>query len=266
MKHGLLTGARVVIVRGLKELHGVHTTDTGLVVGACTTIADLCRSSACPPWLGGACAQIAGPRVRELATVGGALLQERRCRYYNRPVLWRTASGACLRTGGDRCLAGGDRCCATQRSLLSTVLVAVSASVVISRGAEERSVLLEDLYGPEAGAWRAGGIIRSVSISRMAEAEGKVAVEWIRRRASIDYHDLVVAGASRAGSPHEVSVTVGAAVPYPRRIVLPSPAPGGAIRSAATLIPSAQSGRLSPAYLRHAAVVLAGRVIARVAP
>jgi CO/xanthine dehydrogenase FAD-binding subunit len=261
MKHDL-ADARVVVIRSLPELRGVRATGEALVVGACTSIAELSRSSLSPPWLRQACMQVASPRVRELATIGGALLQERRCRYFNRPAHWRMAAGACLRTGGDRCLAGGDRCYAQQRSLLSTVMLAVNPTVRIARCAGEGDTPLEALYAGEDEAWRLGGIVRSITFP--AAGDGAVAVEWIRRRASIDYHDLVVA-ACRTDNSNEVCIAIGAALPYPRRFTVPLPASPDALLQVAAAIPSVQPGRLGPSYLRHAATVLARRAIARVA-
>lgn len=252
IRHGLLEGACLVAVGHLPELRTWENRDGLLTVGAGTTLATLTRCTV--PWLADACRQVASPRVRALATLGGAVLQAPRCSFLNRPPLWRATFGPCLSTGGRACWAGGERCVAQQRSLLGTLLVAVGAQVQFwGRQAQAVEALL-----PLARFSASRGLVISFSIP-LPDA---VAVESVRRRGSIDYHDVVVVAARRGST---LRCALGAALPHP--VVVPGAevlSPAQLASAVADLIPRGQPGRLSPTYLRHAATVLIGRALHRV--
>lgn len=261
LRHGLLTDVPLVVIRNLAELRGIRADREYLWVGAATPLGDVARSPTVSPWLRAACGEVASPRVRELATIGGALVQARRCRFLNRPPQWRAAAGRCLRTGGDRCLAGGARCVAQQRSLLSTLLLAADARACVAAPAgESMRPLAAVLEECDARDGQPTGVLTGLRIPLIDSS--MVAVEWVRRRQSIDHHDLVVAGVRR---PEGCAIAVGSATPYPRRVLV-SDHRADVLDAVRGLIPAGQPGRFSPLYLRHAAAVLVGRVIARLFP
>ncbi|MEU8802697.1 FAD binding domain-containing protein [Spirillospora sp. NPDC048819] len=71
-------------------------------IGALTTIADLLaddRLTAAYPALAATAAAVATPQIRNVATVGGNLLQRNRCWYLRNPAF------SCHQTGGDGCPA-----------------------------------------------------------------------------------------------------------------------------------------------------------------
>ncbi len=258
--HGLVHGS-LVSLHALEELRAVSLAQTGLRIGACVTLAELSESNLCPEWLKAACADVASPLVRGRATLGGALLQDRRCRFHNRPARWRTAVGPCLRTGGPRCLAGGDDCVAQQRSLLGTVLCAVGAVLEVLSLDGERHVPLADVSHHERLPLPPGALLVSIHLP----VEGvRVVFRSLRRRASIDYHDVVVAGARTQGGG---ALALGAVLPYPRRITLRgAPLEPGVVADLVARIPEARPGRLSPGEARRASMVLATRVVRELWP
>ncbi|MBN1426473.1 FAD binding domain-containing protein [Candidatus Fermentibacteria bacterium] len=264
VKHGVLADAAFVAIGRLVELREIHRDGDSLRVGSAVTLGRLSRSSVCPQWLRRECMEVATPRVRELATLGGALLQEGRCRFLNRPLHWRRSSGPCFRTGGTRCHAGGERCWAQQRSLLGTVLLAAGASINLITPAGAETIALRALYPDDAGPCRRGGILSEILIPCLDD--DAVAVETLRRRGSIDFHDLVVAGTRHEGT-RDLSIAIGAALPYPRRVPLPWECSDDVVaQSAEAAIPAVQTGRFEASYVRHATAVLMRRVTARLLP
>jgi 4-hydroxybenzoyl-CoA reductase subunit beta len=116
MKHEITTPAHVVSLRGA-GLAGIARQGESLVLGAMTpvqTVADdpLVREHL--PALAEACAQIAGPQLRRMGTIGGNVCLDTRCLYINQSYFWRSSLGFCLKRDGTVChvVAGGKNCVA----------------------------------------------------------------------------------------------------------------------------------------------------------
>ena len=156
MKEGLDAPAELVELRslaepGLREL--AVATDGGARLGALVTLAELATSDL-DAVLRDAAASAATPGVRNLATLGGNLLQRPRCWYY------RSAELLCLKKGGETCLAvtgenkyhailGGGPSFIVHPSTLAAALLALDASVDIV-GDTPRSIPIADLFvGPK---------------------------------------------------------------------------------------------------------------------
>ena len=156
MKEGLDAPAELVELRslaepGLREL--AVATDGSARVGALVTLAELATSDL-DAVLRDAAASAATPGVRNLATLGGNLLQRPRCWYY------RSAELVCLKKGGETCLAvtgenkyhailGGGPSFIVHPSTLAAALLALDASVDIV-GDTPRSIPIADLFvGPK---------------------------------------------------------------------------------------------------------------------
>jgi len=88
MKNGTAQPSKLVNIRNISALRGVHETDNGLTIGALTTLAEiedhpLIRSHY--QILSDACGHAATPHIRNMATLGGNLLQPVQCWYYPPP-------------------------------------------------------------------------------------------------------------------------------------------------------------------------------------
>jgi xanthine dehydrogenase YagS FAD-binding subunit len=108
------------------------------------------------PLLAEAAALAATPQLRNMATLGGNLLQRPRCWYYRNPLFH------CWLKGGDTCQAqegqnqlhalfGGGPCYAVHPSDLAPVLLALEAQVRLRGPAGERTLPLAEFFAlPEA--------------------------------------------------------------------------------------------------------------------
>jgi xanthine dehydrogenase YagS FAD-binding subunit len=161
MKGDLAEPALLVDIKRAGDLpSGIEEGADGITFGALATLADvetspLARARA--PALAEAAALAATPQLRNLATIGGNVLQRPRCWYFrNRHV-------ACWLKGGEGCparegenqyhaLFGGGPCLAVHPSDLAPALVALDAEVRLRGRGGERSVALADLFAlPEEG-------------------------------------------------------------------------------------------------------------------
>ena len=106
MKHRLFEPKVLVSLGRIEEMRGVRETEAGLVIGATTTLAEVARDERVPPALSQAAGLVAGPQLRTMGTLGGNLLLDSRCRWFNQSRFWREAlpHGACLKCeGGTHC-------------------------------------------------------------------------------------------------------------------------------------------------------------------
>ncbi len=156
LKEGLLKPAKIVSLAEVPGLDQVaERDDGGLTIGPMVTLASLAANALVQqryPALAEALSSAASPQIRNVATLGGNLLQRPRCWYF------RSKAFRCLRKGGGHCFAiSGENqyhaifsnmpCAIVHPSTAATVLVALGATVEISgpRG-NARQVLLEDFF------------------------------------------------------------------------------------------------------------------------
>lgn len=73
----------------------------------------------------------ASPQIRNIATVGGNIMQDRRCIYFNQTHLWRSGLAYCFKTGGTIChqIPNSPVCRAIYYSDVATALIACDAEV-----------------------------------------------------------------------------------------------------------------------------------------
>jgi len=160
MKEGLVAPRVLISLPGIAELEGIREEAViGIRVGSMTTLADLESHPLIReryPALAAAVGGSASPQIRNVATLGGNLLQRPRCWYF------RSAEHHCLRKGGTHCFAlrGENRyhavftnhpCAIVHPSTAATVLVALGATLELAdaQGATRRIPLERFLVPPE---------------------------------------------------------------------------------------------------------------------
>src|SRR6266852_5915839 len=131
---------KVISINGIKELTGVRLTRAGIEIGAATTLAEIAADENLRkiyPALATAAAQIGGPQIRNMGTLGGNLCQRNRCWYF------RDEHVNCLLKGGDKCYAldgenryhavftQGHPCVIVNPSTLAPALIALGAKAEV---------------------------------------------------------------------------------------------------------------------------------------
>lgn len=154
MKNGTDAPARLVNIRNIKELRGIQATPEGLTIGALTTLAEVSDDATTRSQytvLADACGSAATPHIRNMATIGGNLLQELQCWYF------RSADFQCLRKGKDICFAfsglnqyhaimeyGG--CPSVAPSSAAVAVLALGGSLELASSKGKRTVAIKDFY------------------------------------------------------------------------------------------------------------------------
>ncbi len=175
------------------------------------------------PGLVGAIAEISTPPLRNMGTIGGNVLLDTRCNYYDQNYEWRQAIDFCMKKDGTVCWVapGSPRCLAVQSADSVPVLIALAARVVLFSPAGEREVPLEELY-------RNDGIhyLTKRSDELLTEIRLPTAGTWhaayrkLRRRGSFDFPVLSVGAALRreAGAVVEARLVLGGVASAPLRL------------------------------------------------
>lgn len=201
MKHELVTPAFVVSLGRIEALRGIRVeADGSLAIGAMTTIADVAASKVVAgraPCLAQAASLIAGPQLRRAGTIGGNVLLDTRCQYYNQTHFWRTALGFCLKKDGTAChvVAGGSRCVAAAAADTAPALMTLGASLEIAGASGGRTVPVEDFWVADGVSNRRllpGEILVSIRIPPTPTGH-RGAYGKLRERGSIDFPLLGVA-------------------------------------------------------------------------
>ena len=94
----------LVNLKTIPNLSYVKATETGLSIGALTTLTDICNDETVKEQyalLAQAAKSVASPQLRNMGTLGGNICQEPRCWYYRAP----DDIFHCLRKGGTKCAA-----------------------------------------------------------------------------------------------------------------------------------------------------------------
>jgi len=126
----------------------------GLTIGAGATLDELAQHLALAGAyraLAQACALVSTPQVRCMGTLGGNLLVDPRCNYYNQTYAWRKAVGFCMKKDGDICLVArsSPRCWAVSSSDGAPVAVALNAEVTLHGVEGTRRIAAADLYNDD---------------------------------------------------------------------------------------------------------------------
>jgi xanthine dehydrogenase YagS FAD-binding subunit len=155
MKLEVMTPAHVVDINSL-PLRGIQCTPLGLRIGALERMADVAaHHEVARRWsmVSTALALSASPQLRNMASIGGNLLQRTRCDYFRdvrMPCNKRKPGSGCPAVNGDNrmhaILGASAACVATHASDLAVALTALDASIRLQDRHGERMIKLADFY------------------------------------------------------------------------------------------------------------------------
>jgi xanthine dehydrogenase YagS FAD-binding subunit len=263
LKQELAAPKILVNLKGLKGIDSIESDGAdGFRIGALVKLREVADHSAISDRytaLAHSAAEAATPQVRNLATVGGNLLQRPRCWYFRHPAI------TCLKKGGNSCYAvaglnryhsilGGGPSFIVHPSNLAPALVAFGASAKLAGPAGERTVLLEQFFtlpsvdSTRENVLKPGEILTTIVIpapprearSVYLEAREKQTFDWplasVAAMVAVD-QGLVV---------REARIVMGAVAPIPWRSPAAEQVLGGA-RLDPALAARAAEAALKPA-------------------
>ena len=222
---------RVVSLSQVGGMSAIAVADKTVTIGAGVKLADIAANSVLKqnfPALSAAAGEIAGPQIRNMATLGGNLCQRNRCWYF------RDEHTNCILKGGERCLAldgenryhaiftQNHRCVIVHPSTLAPVLIALGASAEILGPNGRRTTELAKLYRPPTGpatrehSVASNEVLMSVTIPR---ANLNNAHYEVRQKQSSDWPLVQAAVAFQGGRGGQnataVKIVLGHVAPTP---------------------------------------------------
>jgi 4-hydroxybenzoyl-CoA reductase subunit beta len=203
MKRRTQVPKTVIGLSGVESLRGVRgTPEGGLRIGAMTTLTDLTSSEAiraAHPAVGAAASLISTPPLRNMGTIGGNLLLDTRCNYYNQSYPWRKSINFCMKKDGDVCWVApsSPRCWAAQSADQVPLLCAMGARVrLVSTAGGERVIDVADLYQDDGIAYTKKRPDELLTEVLLPPVNGWRATYFkVRRRGSFDFPVLGVGAA-----------------------------------------------------------------------
>jgi xanthine dehydrogenase YagS FAD-binding subunit len=232
LKEHLVEPPRLVDLKTIPGLDRITVEPDGsLRIGALATLAKVASHEGVRgshPALARACGEAASPQIRNVATIGGNVLQRPRCWYY------RLESYKCIKKGGDTCFAiagenryhvifGGGPSFPPHPSNAAVPLVAYGASFVLEGPKGPRSVPAGEFFVLPAkdptreNVLAPGELLTEI---RVPAAKGwKSAYYEVRERAAFDWPLVSAAIAIKAegGLVKDARVVLGQVAPIPWR-------------------------------------------------
>ncbi len=192
------TSKTLIDLSEIEEMKSFKINESEVRIGSAITLSEIENNKSLKevlPTLIEAVKSVASPLVRNLATIGGNILCDNRCMYYNQSEWWREVAGNCLKCEGDICIASGGKrsCYAKMISDTAPVLISLNASVCIVNNEGEERVLLEDIYsgdGINPHNLSAETIIKEIIIPKN---NLKVFFKKLRERKTLEFTSLTCA-------------------------------------------------------------------------
>ncbi|HKY05457.1 MAG TPA: xanthine dehydrogenase family protein subunit M [Blastocatellia bacterium] len=228
MKRRQQTPKTVVSVTRLDELKRVSgDRGEGLVIGASVSLTEICNHPVIRrdyAVVADAAKLISTPLLRNMGTIGGNLLLDTRCNYYDQNYEWRKGINFCMKKDGEICWVApsSPKCWAVQSSDLVPVMVALGASLKFVSAGGERVVNAAELYNNDGINYlnkRADELLTEIHLPPLNET--RAVYKKLRRRGSFDFPVLGVAAAldiAKDGTVRAARLVLGGVAPAPIQV------------------------------------------------
>jgi 4-hydroxybenzoyl-CoA reductase beta subunit len=205
LKHQLERPHTVISLSGLHELKQIRVLPSGRVrIGALTSLTSLINNQdvrKLVPALADAAEKVAGPQIRNQATIGGNILVTNRCIYFNQSELNRVSNTPCFKADGEMChvvkSATREKMPLCQARFVSDtvpVLLLLDAELVLIGPENERRVALKHLFfqdGIFCNDIEPGEVLAFIEID--VSRNKKIRYEKLTMRDTLDFPSLGVA-------------------------------------------------------------------------
>jgi xanthine dehydrogenase YagS FAD-binding subunit len=201
MKLEVMTSSLLVDINRL-PMRGIELASDGLRIGALEKMSDVAQNQevvANYPVISQALLKSASAQLRNMASMGGNLLQRTRCGYFrdvSTPCNKRQPGSGCSAIDGwnrtHAILGTSSSCVATHPSDLAVALVALDASILLQSGNNDRLVKLDDFYRvpgetpDRENQLKPGELITEIRVPRLPWAQRSAYLK-IRDRESYEF-------------------------------------------------------------------------------
>ncbi len=194
MKRRTQTPTEVVSLTGIESLKTIEgDPSSGVTIGAMVSLTELENTAVLAtsyPGFQYAVETISTPLLRNMGTIGGNLLLDTRCNYYDQNYEWRQGIDFCMKCDGETCWVApsSPRCWAVQSSDSVPILIAMGCEVTLLGVDGERRIPLVDLYNDDGIKYLSkhpGELLTKVHLP--AQDGFRAAYRKLRRRSTWDF-------------------------------------------------------------------------------
>lgn len=263
LKEHLVEPPRLVDLKGIPGMDAIKVeADGSLRIGALVKLANVAadeRIKKTHTALAMAAGEAASPQVRNVASLGGNVLQRPRCWYY------RLEEYKCLKKGGDVCYAvggenryhvifGGGPSYAPHPSNTAVALVALGASFVFDGPKGSRTVAASDFFTLPSKNPEVENVLLPAEVLteiRVPAATGRSVYQDVREKQAFDWPlvSIAVSVTLEALVVKEARVVLGAVAPIPWRSTRAEAALVGKSFNEATFVDAARAAIVGAAPL-----------------
>ena len=230
MKDGIANPSRLVNIRQISGLDQISEDEKGLRIGPLVTLTQIEENPVIQKKytaLSEAASRIATPQIRNMATIGGNLVQRPRCWYF------RSEDFHCRKRGGTHCFAQDgendyhaifdNRVCAIiHPSGMAVPLVALNGRVEITTKKGKREVALEQFFVSPTQDVRRENILELgelITAIMVPVTDARTAYYKQGEKESFDWPiaDVAVALAMQGSRCTNARIVLGGVAPYPYR-------------------------------------------------
>lgn len=204
----------IIALHRIEALRGIEVLEGGeLSIGAMTTLTEVADHPAVTeayPALADTMRLISTPILQNMGTLGGNILLDTRCNYYDQSFEWRRSIDFCMKKDGEICWVApsSPRCWAVQSSDSVPLLVAIGATAELAGPEGVRSI-------PVAALFNDDGIVylskhRDELLTRVilpAPGSQRATYRKVRRRGAFDFPVLGVGASARLDDEERVVET-----------------------------------------------------------
>lgn len=150
LKFGVRDDENLIFVKDMGVSAAIEEAGEQIFIGAAATLWDVSQSELLQrelPAIAQAAGETASPQIRNIATIGGNVMQDRRCLYFNQPYHWRSGLALCFKTGGTIChqIPNSPVCRAIYYSDVATALLVYDAQADVEENGESRRLSVAEL-------------------------------------------------------------------------------------------------------------------------
>ncbi|HEY4049276.1 MAG TPA: xanthine dehydrogenase family protein subunit M [Acidobacteriaceae bacterium] len=234
MKENIVSPAKLVNIRNVDELKGIRLTTEGLRLGPLVTLAEIAAHpeiQSSYSALADAAGHAATPQVRNMATVGGNIMQRPRCWYFRSSDFdcrKKGTSGVCHAHEGENqyhAIMNNQTCAMVHPSSTAVPFLAMGAKVELTSKRGKRTVAMSKFYVPPEKSLlnetvvEPGELITSIFVPA-PEAGTKSAYQKYGEKESFDWPiaDAGVVLVMDGDTCRRAVIALGVAAPTPIRV------------------------------------------------
>ncbi len=226
MKNNVKVIKKIIDLGSIEEFRKIEVKENGVYIGAMATLDEIGENVNIHkyfPAIKQAADVTASKQIRNLGTIAGNIMQDRRCIYFNQSDYWRSNIDPCFKTGGCICyqIKTSDVCKAIYYSDLATALYVYDAKIELFENGIKNVISIQELiekHSVNNGTTKNLKILITRFFLPYTSSDTVSAFQKISVRSSIDFPTINFAAKTNKDNS-DVRIIVGAVSNLPIELI-----------------------------------------------